>query len=994
MGFIEQYLLQLNTEKRRWRRAVVILTALSLIVALVTVWNLRMTGVTMANDATCGHVEHQHTAECVAETVLICGHELQEPSVETTDSEATEEVTDTTEETTEATEETTEATEETTEATEETTETTEAAGSGSTHVHTDACYATVYSCGLEEHIHKISCYSDPTADLETAEIWEETLPDDLGEYWSENLARIAASQVGVTESERNFILAEDGETRQGITRYGQWYGNPYGDWSAMFVSFCLNYAQVPTEAIPRSPGVYNMMQLCIEKEILSQPDAYVGLNGNLLFLDTDNNANADKILIVTAPEESVPEDGAEDLILTVGGDWDNAVAEVKIAGDDPRIVGYVPTAAVREAFLQSLPLYSINKNSNVYTVDMYALPVDYDGNRITELPVTSLGTLRVDSTTKKTVADLFDYDLGVTAFAAENTGSITITNATIDETYTVYKIFDATIKQSADGKTEAVAYTIEEDSQFFADLFGADGTTANTFFAYNPNTGSVTKKDGVNDSELTKYLTELVSGGTYTSAAAPVKAATEEVKFENLPYGYYLITSTLGSTVTINSNTPDVEVIDKNQEPGTEFDKQVQSGVDENGDPIWSDSNSANIGDKFSYRISFYATNYDGDKKIKYYSVHDEKGDAIWAEFDSFKVVVDGEELSRGYYLSQGGVNTGNWGFLGDWTGVEQDRENAQWYLVHLGYDSFRITIPWLENHTLTDVTNTEGTVTSYSLGFAENAASKYDSPALVEITYNVVVEANAAIGDTSHGNRFNKAYASWTSEHETGSNPPDEVTTYVYGLGLLKDDGATGVNLAGAKFRIYSDKECTVPVYVIPTDVDGVYIVDSLGKAIESASGTGKTTSRDLFEDYLIDYLKDEEGKPILQNNLVVSQVNGKLAVLGLAEGTYYLKEVEAPAGYNALTLPVELKVGEGTRAFVIFADENGNVADIQAEDGTFKEYTLNLTHTTVHNSKGVELPSTGGVGAFWLITIGTLVAIGFAVFLITNKKMSVYTD
>ena len=583
--------------------------------------------------------------------------------------------------------------------------------------------------------------------------------------------------------------------------------------------------------------------------------------------------------------------------------------------------------------------------------------------------------------------------MGISAFAAEETGSITITNATIDQTYTAYKIFDASIKLAADGETaEAVSYTIETDSQFFEVLFGADGKTDNTFFAYNANTGSVTKKEGVNDTELIKYLTELVTGGSYTPAAEPVKATTDVVEFQNLSYGYYLITSTLGTTVTINSNTPNVAVIDKNQEPGTEFDKQVQSGVDENGDPVWSDANSANIGDKFSYRISFTATNYDGDKKIKYYQVHDEKGDAIWAEFNSFTVKVGGVELKRGYYLSQGGENTGNWEFLGDWSDIpesERDRNDAQWYLVHLGYDQFRVTIPWLENHDLKDVTGADGKVASYSLTYAEDAASKFDSPVQVEITYDVVVEANAAIGETSHGNRFNKAYASWTSEHETGSNTPDEVTTYVYGIGLLKDDAATNVNLAGAKFRIYSDKECTKPVYVIPTDVAGVYIVDSKGTALEAVTGTGRTTTREMFAAYLEDYLGENE-----QDNYVVSQVNGKLAILGLKAGSYYLKEVEAPAGYNALSLPVELKAGEAIRPFLIYADKNGNVADIQSEDGTFSEYRLDLTHTVVHNSKGVELPSTGGEGTFWLITIGTLMAIGFAVFLITHKKMSIYTD
>ena len=197
MSFIEQYLLQLNTEKRRWRRAKIILSVLSLVVALVTVWNLRMTGVTVANDASCGCEEHLHTDECFSNDTVICGY--------------------------------------------------------------------------DEHIHSVSCYSDPSADLETEKDWIETIPYDLGAYWSENLARIAISQIGVAESESNYIVDENGENKRGITRYGQWYGNPHGDWSAMFVSFCLHYSGVPTEAIPRSSGVYTMMELSQDKQIFSQP---------------------------------------------------------------------------------------------------------------------------------------------------------------------------------------------------------------------------------------------------------------------------------------------------------------------------------------------------------------------------------------------------------------------------------------------------------------------------------------------------------------------------------------------------------------------------------------------------------------------------------------------------------------------------------------------------------------------------------------------------
>ena len=61
MGIVEQYLLKLNTEKQRFRRAVAGLTVLSLLVMFAVTWNLRQTGIAMANDANCGQEEHQHT---------------------------------------------------------------------------------------------------------------------------------------------------------------------------------------------------------------------------------------------------------------------------------------------------------------------------------------------------------------------------------------------------------------------------------------------------------------------------------------------------------------------------------------------------------------------------------------------------------------------------------------------------------------------------------------------------------------------------------------------------------------------------------------------------------------------------------------------------------------------------------------------------------------------------------------------------------------------
>jgi len=546
--------------------------------------------------------------------------------------------------------------------------------------------------------------------------------------------------------------------------------------------------------------------------------------------------------------------------------------------------------------------------------------------------------------------------MSVTAFAADGKGSITITNATIGQSYSVYKLFDATYNADAQGNADAVSYSIDKNNQFFAVLFGTDGTTPNDYFNYDAVTGTVTKKSTVNDTELIAYVTGIVnaSGTNYIPDAGPVEATTTEVEFDNLDYGYYIIKSTLGGTVTINSNTPDVEVIDKNQQGGTSFNKQIWNEDNQE----WGDSNSASFGETVKYKITFEATNYDGANQTQFYSVYDTTGAAITPNFNSITVKVGGQTLTKGYHIGTGEF-AGTSEKLGTWDGDYMTA--AEWYLVQSDKDNFRISIPWMTNHTL----NGDGT-NGYSLTFGTGAASKFNSPITVEITYEATVEDNATIGGASYNtagsNNINTAHVKWYFQGGTNSTINDTVHTYVYGIGVLKEDSSTAVNLSGAEFEVYSDEACTQQVKFIETSINGVYSHDEDG-----ADATNK----------------------------VVSQLNGKIVLLGLKEGDYYLKEVKAPDGYNALSAPVKIEVGEGkSEDFSVYANTNGEVADTEQDVAGYTKHTFGVTKATVGNSKGVELPSTGGKGTTMLITFGSLIAIVFAVFLITHKKMSIYTD
>lgn len=170
------------------------------------------------------------------------------------------------------------------------------------HVHTDDCYEIIYGCGIMEHTHSVFCYADYNADIETYETWMSTLPALSGNI-SKDIVAVAKSQLGYAESERNFVLDELG-VRKSYTRYGAWYGNPYGDWNAMFAAFCLHYAGVPQEIVPTVGGCYAWYSVLMDNGLLvTAEDAadmgYYPQPSDLVFFDTDGDGIADRVGIVS-----------------------------------------------------------------------------------------------------------------------------------------------------------------------------------------------------------------------------------------------------------------------------------------------------------------------------------------------------------------------------------------------------------------------------------------------------------------------------------------------------------------------------------------------------------------------------------------------------------------------------------------------------------------------------------------------------------------------
>jgi hypothetical protein len=177
--------------------------------------------------------------------------------------------------------------------------------------------------------------SDPTADVEDEVDWWRMFADmELSGNWAEDLIKVALSQVGYTESELNYV-AEDPWHPKGYTRYGAWYGIPYGDWCAMFISFCLYYAEIPDSAVPYACHCLDWVTQLRDRGLYRNWDeGYEPKPGDLVFFDFDMDEKPEHVGIIRDV------DLEKGWLFTIEGNRYDYVEEFVLTMDDYAIIGY------------------------------------------------------------------------------------------------------------------------------------------------------------------------------------------------------------------------------------------------------------------------------------------------------------------------------------------------------------------------------------------------------------------------------------------------------------------------------------------------------------------------------------------------------------------------------------------------------------------------------------------------------------------------------
>lgn len=558
--------------------------------------------------------------------------------------------------------------------------------------------------------------------------------------------------------------------------------------------------------------------------------------------------------------------------------------------------------------------------------------------------------------------------LAVPAFAAENY-SITIHNDKTGHTYEAYQIFAGTVSSDA----------------------ATDGETG------GPMLGDITWGSGVNDASHAELLAALKADATIgalagmqdAADAAAVAAALDEANAETaaafadvvsdylaaaptgqtntmadgnyiiqgLPAGYYLVKDQDGSlqgaadtatdyivqvlgNVAMEPKDSGIPTLEKKVAERSKYQKDEGYGMYYNDVADW------NIGDRVPFKLIGSIPDMDAYDTYQYI-FHDTISAGLTLDMNSFDVYVAQEKNQDPVELKWEEIDAAN-------------------YRLAQTADGFTLAIDNLKEF---PYVNQEG--------------RKY-----ILVFYDAELNGNAEIGLPGNENSAYLEFSNNPNGNGTGRTEEDKVIVFTYQLDGTKVDGETQAALQNAQFVLLNGAKSEAAVVVAGKVTEWI-------KFGTQADGT-KLEIPTTYEGWTA--LAQQHNGLIL-----TSDENGLFNIAGLDDGTYYLREIQAPNGYNLLEEDVQL---------VITADtENGQN---WAGDPATALTALNMTITvgeagptqvrgdleggtvgvTVENNQGATLPETGGMGTTLFYIIGGLLVVGAGVLLVVRIRMKAHNE
>lgn len=536
----------------------------------------------------------------------------------------------------------------------------------------------------------------------------------------------------------------------------------------------------------------------------------------------------------------------------------------------------------------------------------------------------------------------------------------------VGKKFNVYKLFDAVNSKNL----ESINYTLNpEYAQAIKNIVGVKlNKTPSTVTEYEVidyiQSLNTNKVEGAHANQVLEgrysnfryFIEELRNEIVRLGIKSDVVNVTSvkpdnSIDISGLDFGYYIVdevsnvqgSHSASSLCIVNTANPDATVQIKSDYPTVT--KKMQ---EDDGNVGWNDIGDYEIGQTIPYKFTSNIPDINGYDTY-YYAWHDRMDEALTFKKDSVSIVIRGNmgNTTKEYTLSPDEFNI-----------VENPSADT----------TFKVVISDMK-HIVDREFNNKNNL-NHNLYGQE-----------VELRYNATLNDRAAdnTGRPGFENDVKLEFSndpdnSGAGSSSTGETPWDTVVAFTYKINGVKvnDHNAT---LEGAKFRLYSDRDLQNEVYVKKSP-NGYIVInrDSLG----GTDHVGGTVPQDAVE--------------------MVSDANGVFNIIGLDQGTYWLKETTAPDGYRPLLDPIEINVVPTfvqNRDFYVKGDGATDKALVSLEatalvrdfwEGLFHDNTLTLgtdvgagsMNLTVVNKVGSKLPITGSGATLALIGLGSTMMAG----------------